>query len=154
MAWTPCSGLETVDGMVWIKRMAQKARRAKESLDSGTDLMNGYLYGENDFADSKVLRFLGLSDAQFADEIYSEPDDEAGARRALARSGRSPEECAEFSAKFRKSLNDFALLEADEGRVPPGLKASAIKFFYNAIMMPIVYVVFRRAEQKRKPGPG
>jgi hypothetical protein len=129
--------------------MAQKARRAKESRNSGADLMNDYLYGEDDFADGQVLRFLALTDGQFAEEVCGQVDDEAGARRALARSGRSPDECREFSAKLRKSLSDFALLEADEGRMPPGFRASAIKFFYNVLMMPVVYTVFRRAERKR-----
>lgn len=150
MAWIPCSGLETVDGMIWVKRMTQKARRARESRDRGVDLMNGYLYGENDFVDGRVLRFLALTDEQFADEVCGESDDEAAARRSVVRSGRSADECREFSAKLRKSMSDFALLEADEGRMPRGVRAGAIKFFYNALMMPVVYAVFRRAERKRK----
>ena len=44
MSWIPCSGSERVDGMVWVKRMAQKARRAQQSRESGNDLMNGYLW--------------------------------------------------------------------------------------------------------------
>lgn len=154
MAWMPCSGLETVDDMVWVKRMAQKARRADESRSSGEDLMNGYLYGENDFIDGRVLRFLGLSDDQFADAARAEADSVLAARRALASSGRSPNECREFSERLRKSFANFCLLEADEGRLPPGLRATLIRFFYNRLMMPIVYVVFRRAERKRGRSSG
>jgi hypothetical protein len=68
----------------------------------------------------KVLRFLELTDKQFSDDVCSEPDDEAGVRRAFARSGRSPEQRLEFSAKLRTSMGDFFLLDADEDRTPPG----------------------------------
>lgn len=148
--WIPCSGLEMVDGMVWVKRMAQKARRAQRSRASQTDCMNGYLYGESDFLDGRVLRFLGTSDTAFVADVCSEADDEAGVRRALARSGRTASERREFSAKMEKELKAFPIIDADEGRLPPGFRTNVLKFFYNSMMMPIVYIVFRRAEQRRR----
>jgi hypothetical protein len=150
MSWIPCSGSERVDGMVCVKRMAQKARRAQQSRESGNDLMNGYLYGDNDFMDGSVLRFLGMSDAEFSADICSEADDEAGIRRALANTSRSAAERLEFSTKMERQLKSFPIIDADEGRLPPGFRTSALKFFYNSLMMPIVYPVFRRAERKRR----
>ena len=100
----PCSGLEEIDDMIWVKRMAQKARRAQQSRESGTDLMNGYLYGENDFYDGRILRFLGTSDTKFSANVCSEADDEAGVRRVLAASRRTVAEGRAFSAKLEKEL--------------------------------------------------
>ncbi len=148
--WMPCSGLETVDGMAWVKRMAQKARRAQQSRASGTDLMNGYLYGESDFYDGRVLRFLGVTDTEFSADVCSEADDEAGVRRVLAKTGRTETERREFSANLERQLKAFPIIDADEGRLPPGFRTSALKFLYNSLMMPIVHVIFRRAEQKRR----
>jgi hypothetical protein len=43
-----------------------------------------------------------------------------------------------------------SMLDADEGRLGPGLRSNAIAFVYNRAMMPIVYAVFRRAVFKRR----
>ncbi len=45
---------------------------------------------------------------------------------------------------------DFVLLEADEGRLRPGPKATILKFLYNTVMMPVVYRMFMRDERNRK----
>lgn len=150
MGWMPCSGLETVDGMVWVKRLVQKARRMLESERAGTDLMNGYLFGENDYVDGKVLRFLGIRDVFILDTVRGNPDDASAARTVLARSGRSPEELRAFGARLRKSMAGFAFMEADEGRMPPGPLAWGIKFFYNRLLMPVVYAQFRWAGRRRR----
>ncbi len=149
MTWTPCSPLETVDGLVWVKRMAQKARYCVEHESSQRELMNGYLFGESDFIDGKVLKFLRATAQAFLDAVRGEPDDAAAAHRIVAASGRTSDECFQFSVKLSKQMSNFALIEADEGRLRPGMRTSLIRFFYNRMMMPIVYRVFRSAERRR-----
>ena len=61
------------------------------------------------------------------------------ARILVERSERTPAECAAFNAAFRRRNFDFVLLEADEGRLRPGLKSAFLKFTYNNVIMPVVY---------------
>ena len=57
MSWTPRSPHDEADGLVWLPRLIDKARRSALGRASGADLMNGYLYGNSDYIDSKVLGF-------------------------------------------------------------------------------------------------
>ncbi|MFN2460542.1 MAG: DUF5069 domain-containing protein [Candidatus Velthaea sp.] len=144
--WMPCSGLESFDDMVWLPRLVQKARRYATSDGAA---MNGYLYGDNDFIDRRVLDFLRIDDAQLGRLVRELEGDDAVARAVIERSGRSPDERRAYSRKLRRQLFDFVLLEADEGRLPPGFKRSVIRFLYNRVMMPPINAAFRRAERKR-----
>lgn len=148
MAWMPRSGLDEIDGMVWLPRMIDKARRYIECGESSRRF-DGYLYGENDFIDARVLRFLRLSDSAFASIVRENTDDAEAGRVAIAHSGRTPEQCRAFSAKLKRGMHDFALLEADEERMPPGLKRTLIRALYGGIIVPIAYAFFRRDEAKR-----
>ncbi len=147
--WIPCSGLESVDGLVWIKRMMQKGRRWSEGRRTGTDLLDGYLFGESDFVDCKVIGFLRSNNEAVIDAIRAEPDDVRAAQKLIAASGRSPEEICRFSDQLRKEVGNFMLMEADEGRLPPGLRTSMIRFVYNRLLMPIFYRQYRTAERHR-----
>jgi hypothetical protein len=149
MNWVPRSGLDTARGLVWLPRMLEKARRQEAGRASGLDLMEGYLFGDNDFIDERVLRFLRTNDAAVSALVREQPDDDAVAATLIERSGRTLDECIAFSRRLRKQLFGFIMLEADEGRIPPGLKRTLVSFFYNKIVMPPVYALFRRAERKR-----
>ena len=149
MNWTPCAAHECVDDMVWLKRMVQKARQLEASRTAGTDLMNGYLFGRNDYVDGKALRFLNIGDQDVLEAVRSEPDDVRAAQALLRRSGRSVEERRSFSRRLRRSMANFALFEADEGRLAPGPRTSLIRFFYNRMLMPLVYLHFNAAERRR-----
>jgi|SRR5579872_1431598 len=146
MPWMPRSGLESIEDVVWLPRLFDKARRAE--LSDERRLCDGYCYGNNDFIDSRVLRFLRTDDATVSALLRSHSDPEA-ARIIVSASGRTPDECRKFSGALRRAFLDFALMEADEGRLPDGAKRVLLRFFYNRLMMPVVYFVFRRAEQKR-----
>ncbi len=150
MSWMPCSGRETFDELVWLPRMLQKARRREESRAAGCDLMNGYMFGDNDFVDHRVLRFLRIDDMAFLKLVQEYPRDEDVARIVIERSERTAGECSSFSRRLCRMLANFALLEADEGRTAPGLKRNIIRFFYNRMMMPIAYLGFRRSERRRE----
>ncbi len=149
MTWMPRPGIDSIDDVVWLPRMIDKARRV-EQLGNGTRLVDGYCYGDNDFIDSKVLRFLRTDDRTVSEIVRTHPEDDEAARIIIERSGRTPDECREFSRSITRTFQNFALMAADEGTLPPGFKTSALRFFYNRLMMPIAYSAFRRAEQKRR----
>ena len=149
MSWIPRSGLESVEDLVWLPRLLQKARRMEEGRASGRDLMEGYLYGDNDFIDKRVLEFLRTDDAAVSAVVREQPDDAAAAAIIVERSGRTAEERRAFSTQLRRKLFDFVLLEADEGRLPPGLKRTVVRFLYNRAIMPVINAQFRAAERKR-----
>lgn len=144
--WVPRSGLDSACGLVWLPRLLEKARRCE--LSAGARLIDGYCYGDNDFIDRMVIRFLRTDDTRISALVREYDSDEDVARILVEQSGRNPEECAAFSKKLRRNTANFILLEADEGRLS-GPKASIVKFLYNRAMMPIVYRLFSRDESKR-----
>jgi len=147
MSWIPCSGLNTMAGLVWLPRLLEKARRT-ESSPNGR-LVDGYCYGDNDFIDKQLIAFLRTDDATISALVKELPADTDVARILVEQSGRSAAECAAFSQAFRRKFFNFVFLEADEGRLAPGLKASTVKFMYNNVLMPAIYWMFRRDEDKR-----
>lgn len=148
MSWVPRSGLDTMEDVVWLPRLFDKARRFQQ-LGEDARLIDGYCYGDNDFIDGKVLRFLRTDDATVS-SLLRELSDAEVARILAERSGRTAEERRQFSDELKRSLHNFIFMEADEGRLPPGLKTAAIRFFYNNLLMPIFYSKFRRDERKRR----
>jgi hypothetical protein len=127
--------------------MLQKARRALASPDGR--VVDGYLYGNNDFIDKDLIAFLRTDDETISALVRDNAADADVARILVERSGRSVTECAAYSESMKRKFLNFIMLEADEGRLH-GFKASVIKFLYNNAMMPIVYPMFRRDERKRK----
>ncbi len=150
--WIPCSGLESVDGLVWVKRIVQKGRRLLEDRRTDTNWLDGYLFGESDFVDGKVIRFLHSSNEAVLEGVRIEPDDVCVAQNLIAASGRSSDEVAQFSKQLRKEVGNFMLMEADEGRLPPGLRTSMIRLIYNRLLMPIFYRQYKAAERHRAEG--
>jgi hypothetical protein len=152
--WMPCSGREEFADVVWLPRLIAKARRFAQGRARGEDLMNGYCYGDNDVADRALLEFLKLDDAAVLRVIEAHPLDEDAARELIERGGGTLEERRRFSASLRRKLFNFALLEADEGRMPPGLRRSLLRFVYNRVVMPPFYLWFGYAERKRRARSG
>ena len=76
-------------------------------------------------------------------------DDDDVTAIVLAHSGRSVAARRAFSADLERRLFGFAMLDADEGRLAPGPRSRIIAFLYNAVIMPLAYPAFRRAERKR-----
>ncbi|MGH7757488.1 MAG: hypothetical protein ACREM8_14550 [Vulcanimicrobiaceae bacterium] len=133
---------------MWLPRLLEKARRI-EQLRATERLVDGYCYGVNDFIDKGALEFLRTDDVSVSALVRLYPDDVHAARIIVERSGRSPAERRAFSRRLRRQTFDFGLLEADEGRMAPGLGRAVIRFAYNVLMMPAIYASFRRAERKR-----
>jgi hypothetical protein len=149
MSWCPPSGFEELNGCIWLPRLVSKARRVLELR--GGNLIGEYMFGENDPADGALLRFLGLSSTQVLDVVGSEPNDRDAAARLLQMTGKTTEQCRRFTRQFRLTNGPFlAMMDADENRTAPGVKASLLRWIYNRIIMPPAYAHFRRMENKRK----
>jgi hypothetical protein len=148
MGWIPCSGRNSVAGLVWLPRLLEKARRCETSQNE--HLVDGYCYGDYDFIDKQLIAFLRTDDSTISTLVREHPTDTEVAKILVDRSGRSGADCEAFSKTFRRRNFDFVLLEADEGRLRPGVKAAILKFIYNRVMMPTVYRMFQRDERNRK----
>ncbi|MEC4890029.1 MAG: DUF5069 domain-containing protein [Nitrospira sp.] len=148
--WMPRPWNAELMGCIWLPRLLDKGRQALESRRQGKDLMNSYLFGNNDYADGKLLTFLRTNDAHVLGLLRESNDDEAVAKQLLAESGRSAAEVKAWSKRFRAVNAPFAAMwDADEGRRAPGAGTTALKLFYNYLMMPPVYVIFAIAEALR-----
>ncbi len=152
MSWMPCSGRDSVAGLVWLPRLLEKARHCEASPNGR--LVDGYCYGDNDFIDKQLIAFLRTDDATISALVRELPSDADVAQTLVERSGHTPAEVEAFNAAFRRKNFNFVLLEADEGRLRPGLKASVLKFLYNSAVMPIFYPLFRRDERNRTATAG
>jgi hypothetical protein len=146
MAWIPCSGRDSIEGLAWLPRLLEKARHA-EGAQSGR-LVDGYCYGDNDFIDKQLIAFLRTDDVTISRLVREHPADADVARILVERSGRTRTECETFNAAFVKKNFNFILIEADEGRLS-GFKAAVLKVVYNGLIMRIFYPLFRRDESRR-----
>ncbi|MDP9106630.1 MAG: DUF5069 domain-containing protein [Candidatus Eremiobacteraeota bacterium] len=142
----PRSGRDSIAGLAWLPRLLDKARRCETSDGR---LVDGYCYGDNDFIDKQLITFLRTNDTTVSHLVREHPADADVATILVERSGRSAAEIAAFDKTFRRKNLDFVFVEADEGRLAPGFKATAIRFFYNNVVMRIFYPQFERDERKR-----
>lgn len=149
--WMPRhAGRESEAGCVWLPRLIDKGRRLLEGEASGDDRMAGYLFGVNDAADTQLLRFLGMTNEDVLAVLRQHHDDDAAATEVVRRSGRTPAECSAWSTRFTQFAGPFlAMMDADEGRRAPGAVTTALRFFYNNVIMPPTYAVYRYAERRR-----
>jgi hypothetical protein len=128
--------------------LLDKARRALEGQQRGVDLVMPYMYGDNDYLDAKLLAFLRVRARHVLQVVAEEGDDQQAADVLVALSGRSPDECRRWSERFLKwEAPLLQLIEIDEGR-QVGPTAEAARWFYNRVMFPPVYSVFRWLESK------
>jgi len=149
MSWTPRSPHDEAGGLVWLPRLIDKARRSALGRACGADLMNGYRYGNSDYVDSRVLRFLGVDDRALSELVEECGSDEDVTAIVLAHSGHGVAARRAFSAELERRLFGFAMLDADESRLAPGPRRRILTFLYNAVIVPIASPAFRRAERRR-----
>lgn len=140
----------TVHGCVFLPRMLEKGRRALEGERQGADLMNGFCFGDFDYADGMLFRFLRTREDRVRELLQAWPDDDQVAARLIEESRRTPAEVERWSRRFRRINAPFiAMWEADEGRRPPGTGTAFLRWFYNVLMMPPVYLFVRIATARR-----
>lgn len=146
--WMPRPWNAELMGCIWLPRMLDKGRQALESKRQGRNLMNSYLFGDFDYADGKLLKFLRTNAAHVLDLLRELNDDEAVAKRLTTESGRSADEVQAWCKRFRTINAPFiAMWNADEGRREPSVGTSLLRLFYNYLMMPPVYMIFWIAER-------
>ena len=149
--WMPRRWNAELSGCLWLPRLLDKGRQFLLSRQNGQDLMNGYLYGDFDYADRQLLKFLRTNDAHVLTLLTQMEDDEAVTAALLRESGRSPTEIQAWGKRFRTVNAPFtSMWDADEGRRRPGIGTWLLDKLYNYIMMPPVYVGFRIAERLRR----
>jgi Domain of unknown function (DUF5069) len=155
MTWLPrYSGSDRLAGCMWLGRLIDKARQYEAAGIVAGEMLGEYMYGDGDYMDAKLLRFLGLHDSQISQIVRDEPDDELAARRIVERSGKTPEQCAAFNRAFARGNAPFlAMMDADEGRRKPGLGVALMKAVYNTVVFPIGVLMYRSASRKHPP-PG
>lgn len=142
--WVPRPWSDQLAGCTWLPRMLDKARRALASQRQGRDLMGGYLFGDLDYADGQLLKFLGANETQVLELVAQEEGDTAVAEQLVRQSGHTPQEIEAWNKRFRRANAPFiAMWEADEGRRQPGIGTSLLRFFYNFVLMPPAYAAFR-----------
>jgi len=136
---------------MWLGRLIDKARQYESAGIAPGEMLGEYMFGDSDYMDAKLLRFLGLNDAQLCEVIRYEPDDERAARRIVELSGKSAVDCAAFNRRFSRYNGLFlAMMDADEGRCKPGMISAMMKSFYNAVVFPIGIWMYRSGTRKRQ----
>jgi hypothetical protein len=149
--WRPRPWNAELRDCIWLPRLLDKGRRTLEGQRQGLDLMNNYLFGDFNYTDHKVLKFLRTNDAQVLRHLRESNDDEVVATRLISESGRSVDEIQAWSTRFRRLNAPFAAIwDADEGRRAPGFSTTLLTLFYNGLVMPPVYLIFRVAEGLRQ----
>lgn len=149
--WVPRSGSDRLAGCIWLGRLIDKARQYDSKGTAPGQMLGEYMYGDADYMDGKLLRFLGLHEEQISEIVRSEPDDERAAHRILERSGKTAAECDTFNRAFARVNGPFlAMIDIDEGRCKPGLAASILKSAYNALVFPLGVLMYRSASRKRR----
>lgn len=154
MKWVPrYSGRDQLAGCAWLGRLIDKGRQYEAAGIAPGEMLGEYMFGDNDYMDAKLLRFLGLSDAQICEVIRSEPNDERAAQRIIERSGKTAEQCAGFNRTFLRTYAPFlAMMDADEGRCKPGPGPSLMKVAYNAVVFPLGSLMYKSGSRKRSSG--
>ena len=148
--WMPHSWEAELAGCIWLPRILDKGRRILESERHGKDLMNGYLFGDNDLADAMLLKFLNITDMRIRELLQETDDDQVVAETLIRESGHSSQEVQAWNQSFQRKTAPFlAMQDADEGRRKPGLGTSLLGIFYNFVLMPPAYLTFRTAERLR-----
>ena len=141
--WFPCSPFERLENCVFLPRMLDKARRKESGLPIGE-----YMYGDNDYMDSRLLRFLRASAAEVSALVRSQPGDDIVARMLIERSGKTPGQIAWFNNRMLLAYGViFAMFDADEGR-RSGPLARALAHFYNLVIYPPFAWKFARDETR------
>jgi uncharacterized protein DUF5069 len=103
----------TVDGIVWLPRLADKAR----AFDAGT--LGSYLYGQSPIDDA-FLRRAGLDYHGFLEIVRDAPDDDGVLAGIERRNPGATEQLRIFSQRLpQKSALLLWVLEYDEGYVRP-----------------------------------
>lgn len=149
--WKPRSVYAEAGDLVWLPRLLDKARRALEGEKAGKELLWPYMYGDSDYMDARLLRFLGVTGDEVLDILRQARTDDAAVAAILARAGKSQQERQAWSRSFRRREAPFLILiEADDGRLAGGPAAALLGWLYNTLILPIGVRMYHQGEARRR----
>jgi hypothetical protein len=119
----PPSPFAAAGGLIWLPRLLAKARRAQ------ADGLGEYLLFEDSPLDAMALAAWRVRGAALTAWLAEGLDDGAIAARVGEAMGAADEAArAAWSRSFARRWGwFFRAIDADEGRLPPGLEASALR---------------------------
>lgn len=144
--WNPCRWNSQLENCLWLPRMLDKGRRYLESQQHqiGKDHLNGFLFGDLDFSDWRLLRFLRTNQDRVCELLTEFDSDQKVASQLLKESGKTSDEVHRWNRKFYLINCIFIpLWDADEGYRKPGVTTEIIKIFYKFLIMPPIYLAYR-----------
>jgi hypothetical protein len=128
-----------------MPRLIDKGRRKLEGDRLGQDLLGDYMFGDHDYLDGFLLRFLGLPDAVILEILRDEPDDERAAAAIVERAGKTPEQCRAWSQRFEREQHLPLLnLDRDEGRYSFGPLGDALWTVGQSLFLPVFRFFYDR----------
>lgn len=124
-----------VDGVIWLPRLAAKAR----ACDAGT--LGRYLYGQSP-VDDAFLKRAGLDYAGFLAIVRAQPDD-AGVLAAIeAASPGATERLRRWSTAVPHKQSWFmVVLDADEGHLRPSPLLTVARAVGNVAFVPVLAIL-------------
>lgn len=149
--WKPRSVYAEAGELAWLPRLLDKGRRALEGERAGKDMLWPYMYGDSDYMDARLLKFLGVNGDEILAILRKAKSDDAAVAAILARAGKSEQERRDWSRSFRLREAPFLILiEADDGRLAGGAAAALLGWLYNAFILPIGIRMYRQGEARRQ----
>jgi len=140
----PRSPTTAADGLLWLPRLLDKARQQRASG------LGDYLLFEDSPLDARFMRAWQVSGDELRAWLDEGLDDGAIARRIGDRRGW---DLAGREAWSRRAMGAwgtfFAALDADEGRLPPGPRASALKALLAVTFATVSIVVALKGRKHR-----
>ncbi|MDB5100616.1 MAG: hypothetical protein JWM80_5037 [Cyanobacteria bacterium RYN_339] len=141
MSWAPRSPFDKAAGLMWLPRLIDKGRRKLQ----GDELLGDYMFGDHDYLDGFLLRFLELNDAVILEILRAEPDDDRAATAIVARSGKSAEACSGWNKTFDRSQHLALLnLDRDEGRYSFGPLIDPLWTAAQGVFLPVFRFIYDR----------
>jgi hypothetical protein len=131
---------ETVDGIVWLPRMIDKARMQQQGR------LGIYLLGHSP-VDASLMKRLNVTTAEF-ETIASAAADDAAVLAALRQHGFDEARVQRWSGRFPRTFRWFiSVWDVDEGYIKPNLMNRIGLLFIRALERPTSALVrtFRRA---------
>lgn len=148
--WSPCSPFEAAGDLIWLPRLIDKGRRKLAGDAEGRDRLGDYMFGDHDYLDGFLLRFLAMGDSHVLAILRAEPDDHAAAMAIVRVSGKTPEQCRAWSASFRRwQWLALVNLDRDEGRLTLGPVGNWLALTVQNAVLPAFRFFYDRRERAR-----
>lgn len=140
----PRSPFEAVEGLIWLPRMLDKARRQRATG------LGEYLLFEDSPLDAHFLRAWRVGGADLTGWLDEGLDDAAVALKISERRGWDLAKREAWSGRARAVCGGFfSAIDADEGRLPPGPRAALLKGFLAVVFRAVSVGVMLKGRKHR-----